>query len=210
MNLYILIKTAKNINDRNEKLAEYDRAANEVINEMYTMKPYVMVSHTNGSNVIYMDVRWKGTQIAKYLERIRKIENVDKYFIYYNPLGELNGAVEAHDFFKAYVMGCTLLESYGSKVLKKYFEINGLTVANDQVNSIHFQTVILMLYTHKIIDNVLFCRMTKINKIRNNLIVHKDIENGLNEKVLKEITEYIDRIQPCVETLRLIYSEYSK
>ena len=210
MNLYILIKTAKNINDRNEKLAEYDRAANEVINEMYTMKPYVMVSHTNGSNVIYMDVRWKGTQIAKYLERIRKIENVDKYFIYYNPLGELNGAVEAHDFFKAYVMGCTLLESYGSKVLKKYFEINGITVANDQVNSIHFQTVILMLYTHKIIDNVLFCRMTKINKIRNNLIVHKDIENGLNEKVLKEITEYIDRIQPCVETLRLIYSEYSK
>jgi archaellum component FlaC len=67
-----------------------------------------------------------------------------------------------------------------------------------------------MLYTHRIIDNVLFCSMTKINKIRNNLIVHKDIENGLNEKILKEITEDIDRIQPCVETLRLKYSKCSK
>jgi hypothetical protein len=51
--------------------------------------------------------------------------------------------------------------------------------------------------------------MTKINKIRSNLIVHNDIEKVLNEKVLKETTEYIDRIQPCVETLRLKYSEYS-
>jgi hypothetical protein len=103
-----------------------------------------------------MDVRWKGTQIVKYLERIRKIENVDNYVIHYNALGELNRAVKDHDFFKAYVMGCTLLESYGSKVLKEYFNINGLIVGNDQVNSMHFQTIILMLYTHKIIDKALF------------------------------------------------------
>jgi hypothetical protein len=102
------------------------------------------------------------------------------------------------------------LESYGSRILKKHFDINGPIVGNDHVNSLRFQTIILMLYTHKIIDNALFCSMTKINKIRSDLIVHKDIENGLNEKVHKEITEYIDRIQSCVETLRLKYSEYSK
>jgi hypothetical protein len=137
MNLYILTETTKKINNRNEGLDDSDRVAKEVMKELYKMKPYVTVSHTKGTNVIYMDVRWKGTQNAKYLERIRKIENVDNYVIYYNPHGELNSAVEAHDFFKAYVMGCTLLESYSSKILKKHFDINGPVVGNDQVNSLH-------------------------------------------------------------------------
>ena len=48
--------------------------------------------------------------------------------------------------------------------------------------------------------------MININKIRNNLLIHRDITEKWNFKRLEELTKYLDKIMLCLKALETIDS----
>jgi hypothetical protein len=200
MKMYIFIK--KPSDNTKDVTAAYNRSGKKIIEELLKMKPYLTVSHGLGTNVVYVDNRWKGPQIIGNLEYIRNMKNVVNYIFSPEPLEELDDTVYDHDFFKAYSLGCTLLESYATRILKKYFDKNDVHVKNDTMN----RTSLSMLYTHKIIDHELYDYMIKINKLRSFALIHEDMTDGIDVEKLAELSEYIDIVQMCVKKLHLIHS----
>jgi len=87
----------------------YGKVAENIMNEI---EGYDTFSHTDGTDFIFVDAKWKGKQISTNMEKIKKNESVANYQIIHDPLAELEGAVNYHDIFKAYSLGCTLFESY--------------------------------------------------------------------------------------------------
>ena len=203
MKLYVFIKdppghTAK-------KGEYYDKAAKQIMSEIFKMKPYVEVSRTAASNVIFVDNRWKGSQIPGNIQCIRNLQNFAGYVIDYDPLKELEKATNDHDFVKSYSLGCTLFEAYGIKILKKFFDKNDVHITEDKFSRLNLQSVIIMLYTHKLIAKLDYDDITRITKIRNTLIIHADLTE-LDVKALAETSEYFDKILSSSKKLKHVYS----
>jgi hypothetical protein len=118
---------------------------------------------------------------------IKENPNFSNYLLHfeYDPLEELAEAIKSHDFFKAYSLGSTLFESYGKKILAKYFHNIDLDVMHGKIERMNLQTVILMLYTHKVIDKEFYLELTEIIKIRNKLIIHADITKAFEVNMWK-------------------------
>jgi len=67
-------------------------------------------THIENTDVIELDVPWKGSEIINNLNKIKNIPYANLY-LYYSPFEEIKIAVKNHDFFQAYSMGDTLFES---------------------------------------------------------------------------------------------------
>jgi hypothetical protein len=120
-------------------------------------------------------------------------------------LEELKEAVKYHDIFKAYSLGVTLFESYAVKILHEDFDMNNVHVGKDIMDRINVQTLIVILYTNKIITKSEYDDMIKINSIRNNLIIHKDFTKELDVGTLLSTTNYINKILIYAHRLKSIY-----
>ena len=99
-----------------------DNLAKHIIKGIKTIdKLCTTVYHTSGTNVIYYIPSQRGTELSNNLKTIEKIDNVDYYLLYGDYLEEINIAKETHDYFKAYSLGCSVIEYYGKKILREYF-----------------------------------------------------------------------------------------
>lgn len=204
MQIYIFIKEPQaNVQDKGH---DYDIRAQGVMNEINKIGNCKTVVHTNSSNVVFVDADWVGKQISQNLQSVKGIQDVANYIVYYDPLVELQNATKEHDFYKAFSLGCALFEAYGAKILNKYFDNSSVHVAIEKMERLNLQTLIIMLFTQKIIDEKPYNEMTKINKIRNTLVIHHDPTNRLTEELLKDTSEHIEEIFPLVQKLSAIYS----
>jgi hypothetical protein len=204
MELIILIKDLKLPKDTSDTdiVTAYRKASDNIMN---AIEGYDTFSHTNGTDVININAKWKGKQITTNLDKIIENQYVRNFLIFQDPLHELEEAVKYHDILKAYPLGCTLFESFGVKILKEHFDINNVHVGIERIDRIGLQNVLVMLYTHKIITKSEYDDMININSIRNKLIIHKDITKPFDVDTLVSTTEHIDKILTYADKLKMIF-----
>lgn len=99
MKLVIFIKDLGLTNGTNDIdiIDAYNKEAQNIMNEI---EGYQTISHTSGTNVIFVDAKWKGKHISTNIEKIKKNESVLNYHIIHDLIGELEGAVNYHDILK--------------------------------------------------------------------------------------------------------------
>ena len=78
---------------------------------------------------------------------------------------EINIAKETHDYFKAYSLGCSVIEYYGKKILREYFIENKTAIKDNKIQKINLESIIILLYTHGKITERVYSDMIKIKKI---------------------------------------------
>jgi hypothetical protein len=66
---------------------------------------------------------------------------------------ELKNALNGPGYFKPITYACTIFEHYGKQVLVWYFRSNGTPIDKEKIDYMELANIIVMLYTHKIIDD---------------------------------------------------------
>jgi len=194
LKLFILIENLpQDIKNRGE---EYDRIAEKIMEDVCKLSPDILWTHVINTNTIELNVPWRGSDLIENLNKIKNIQYANIY-LDYSPFEEVKNAVQNHDFFKAYSMGVTLFESYGFNILKKYFKNK-----KDCTFDIGVNAIIIMLYTHDLIDRGFYLDMININKTRNNKLIHRDITMIWTNDQLEDIIGNLNKIIPCIEKLR--------
>jgi hypothetical protein len=204
--IYITIKDLQNNNSVN--IAEdYDKAAKDIIDEINKLKPQTPATHTNGTNVIMINVGWKSNEIIPNLRIIQQHQNVKGFVTIHDPLADLEKAINEHDFIKAYSLGSTFFESVGKNILKKHFNQNKVQVGKDVFQTLSLQATIVMLYTHKLVNQKTYDYMMNINRVRNRHSIHGDITQKPDFDTLEEILEHMDKILVCAKELDTVYKQ---
>jgi hypothetical protein len=88
------------------------------------------------------------------------------YNIIKDPIGEISRARSEKDYFKAITYSCTVFEYYGKQVLVWYFAENNTPVSKDRLEGISLEPTIIMLYTHRIIDDHINGKILEVKKLR--------------------------------------------
>ena len=165
-------------------------------------------SFTKGTNSINASAEWEESEISRKIEEIQNIENVTtlnynkrvkrsilepsvkvsdviSYTIIKDPIGEINRAQSEQDYFKAISYSCTVFEYYGKQILVWYFKKNNTPVSKDRLERFSLESTIIMLYTHKIIDDNIKTKILEVTGLRNRFI-HEDYAIRLSSEQIKE------------------------
>jgi hypothetical protein len=73
---------------------------------------------------------------------------------------------------KAITYACTIFDHYGKQVLVWYLRSNGTPVDKTKIENMDLSNIIVMLYTHKIIDDSIKVKIMEVTGIRNSFIHH--------------------------------------
>jgi hypothetical protein len=194
-----------------EKSVEYlDKIAENIINEIQIIdKSSSTIYHVGGTNVVFYIPSWRGKELSNNLKKIERIKNIAYYYLFSDYIEEINIAKETHDYFKAYSLGCSIFEYYGKKILREYFIKHKTSIKDNKIQKLNLESIIILLYTHKIIKEGVFSDMVKITKIRNDFI-HSGVIEVLSLEKLKETAENIDKIKKCILVLKSNDDSYSK
>ena len=79
-----------------------------------------------------------------------------------DPIKELENALNEPDYFKAITYACTIFEHHGKQVLVWYFRSNGTPVDKEKIDYMELANIIVMLYTHNIIDDSIKVKIFKL------------------------------------------------
>ena len=69
-----------------------------------------------------------------------------------DPIGELKEARDKKDYYKLFSYACSVFEYYARQILLWHFNENNTPVSKDKLEHLTLETIIVMLYTHKIIN----------------------------------------------------------
>jgi hypothetical protein len=206
MKLIIFIDTKEASQQSEDTGKGYDIIAKKIAEEIRKIGPSDKIqswSHTLSTNVIELDTKWTGSKLITNLKRIENFRGCAGIWAVYDPVREVEEAVQYHDFFKAYSLGVALLELHANNILEKSIGKSKFeNIGKEKIVKMGVRTKIILLYALGIIEPKSFQNIIQIIKVRNESIVHsQDMNKIWEEKNLSSITQNLEVILSCIKTL---------
>jgi hypothetical protein len=144
--------------------------------------------------------------IAMEIKETISVSDSLSWNIIKDPINELKKAEKDADYYKLLSYACTIFEYYGKQILLWNFKRNNTPIGKDRIKHLTLEVVIIMLYTHKLIDQTIHTKMIQVKDIRNDFI-HEDysISYSMEDAVKMKSTSAfaID----CVIFLKQVYHD---
>ena len=206
MRLIIFIDTVEASLQSEDTGKGYDIIAKKITEEIKKMRHSDKIrswSHTHSTNVVELDTKWTGSILIGNLKRIENFRGCAGIWAVYDPLREVEDAVQYHDFFKAYSLGVALLEFHANNILEKSIGKSRFkNIGKEKIVKMGVRTKIILLYALGTIDPKTFQNIIQIIRIRNESIVHSQEMNKIwEEKSLGSITQNLEVILSCIKEL---------
>lgn len=154
-------------------------------------------THSSGTNAFTLGFKSLSALEAARTE-IKKNPNISMYYVQPDHLKEVSNAIEYGDYFKAFTLCNSLYESLGKNILVKYFK-GQISLNSDRLEKLTIQSVIMMLYTHRLVEEGTYSDMISVNSIRNTL-VHQ-YKTTLSDEILESIKENKPKIMRSLNIL---------
>ena len=184
---------------------------------------------TVGTNHVYALANWNDAELSEKLKKIKEIPNVEyievsrapklivrsivdnvpiserlSASILKDPIKEIKNAQDERDYFKALSYSCTIFEYYGIRILRQHFHRNGTPVKPKKLEHLNLMSIIIMLYTNKIIKEGAYSDMFKVRDLRNRF-VHNDYSIAIPTDILNEAEGCTVQALECVSLLKHKY-----
>ncbi len=143
--------------------------------------------------------------IASHTDDIAISESVEELIIK-DPTSEMQNAINERDYFKAITYACAIFEYYGKQLLFWYFASNGTSVSREKIDGIELTSIIVMLYTHKIIDDSTKTKICNVKRMRNSFI-HEGGSIKLTSLRRKEFDTATKHALTCVKFIKTKHDE---
>jgi hypothetical protein len=205
-----------------------DQIYDQIIGALSKIAGIISVSHLQKTNTIEVSAKWNELEFDKKIESIRKIANVKDIKIYKKNrlftrsiidsvtvsekvswnlekdfVNEITRARDARDYYKALSLSCTAFGHYGKEILLSQLK-DTRTATSKKFERINLNCVIIMLYTHKIIDESMYNKIEKVRKLRN-VFQHEDRTIRYSLDQAQEAERIIDNALDCVKFLKIKY-----
>lgn len=175
-----------------------EREAKRVINQLQE-KGFSEYSHISGTYTIIVPILG-GVQSDAI--KVMKIPGIS-FYIAPDHLREVSDAIEEHEYFKAFVLCVSLYESFGKNILIRHFKTNKLTLNPKKIYKLTMNSVIMLLYTHRIINEGVYSDMIDVSKVRNDL-THEYMSSIISDTFLNDIEQNIPKVKRSLEELHQI------
>jgi hypothetical protein len=200
-----------------------------IVESVRRIKGIDKVSWPSGTNTIEVSVHWLESEVEDRLQEIKCIADVENVFtncknksvhrthhdkvdvfdvlsfeIIKDPIGEVNGAKKDKDYFKALTYTCAVFEHYGKQILLRHFQENKKQVGGDRLERLTLESVIVMLYTHSIINEPVYSKMFGVTHLRN-MYMHRGRGIKFSPDQLQKADEVTNVGLDCLKTLKSIY-----
>jgi hypothetical protein len=190
------------------------------------------VNPTSGTNTINALALWNESEVGEKLEEIRGFtgvqdviiqksnkaiaralqENVNvsehhpSFEIIKDPIGEVNRAKNNKDYFKAISFSCTVFEYYGKQILVWHFKNIGTPVGKKKLKELSLHSIVVLLYTHKIIDETTYNKILEVKAIRNDF-VHDEHSIRFPSEQLQKAERTTIKAMDCIISLKAIFDD---
>ena len=164
-------------------------------------------SHTNDSNSwsTWFDGR---PQFRVARAKIEKIPGVSLYYSKPDHLKEVSDAIEDFEYFKAFTLCVSLYESLGKNILIEHFE-RRFNLNSKGLDRLGIQTVIMMLFTQRLIKEETYFDMISVNRTRNKFI-HRYMSSRESDKDADKVRENTPKIMSSLRKLKAINDKLTK
>jgi hypothetical protein len=189
-------------------IKEWEKQMEKTKNELRNMDIFKTISSVSGTNAVTAYLK-SPNELPKAISKINKIPNISLYYTQPNHLEEVNDAIKKHEYFKAFTLCDSLYESFGKNILVVHFKERHLSLNSNRIEKLGIQSVILMLYTHKLIEEGTYSQMLSVNSVRNEL-VHRYMPSMISEGILNEIKQNTPNIMRSLRKLNEINESMRK
>lgn len=175
-----------------------EKEAKRVINQLQE-KGFSEYSHKSGTYMIIVPMVGGAQSDAI---KVMKIPGIS-FYIAPDHLREVSDAIEEHEYFKAFVLCVSLYESFGKNILIRHFKTNKLSLNPEKIYKLTMNSVIMLLYTHRIINEGVYSDMIDVYKVRNDL-THEYMSSIISDTFLNDIERKIPKVKRSLEELHQI------
>jgi len=135
------------------------------------------------------------------------VSDTASWVIIKDPIGEIKEAKDKKDYYKLFSYACSVFEYYGRQILVWQFNKNNTPVSKDKLQHITLETIIVMLYTHKIIDQPTYTKIIEVKNFRNDFI-HENYSVTYTPAILKDAESKSKFAFESIETLKKVYDSF--
>ena len=200
-----------------------DQIYDRIIGEIKRIdRDIIKVTYTHGTNAIDVLAHWNESEVDERIGEMQRIANVKNVIVVHkkyvrhikehikisdnvswnlekDPIGEINRALEAKDYYKAISLACTVFQYLGKDILSRQ-ATNAKTVSKK--TDLH--TIIHDLHSEGIIDKIFFEKMEEAKTLRN-ILQHEDRGMKFSSNQAAETEETIIKALDCVKFLKKRY-----
>ena len=204
-----------------------------IMDSIREMGGIITIAHANNSNAVYISARWNESETVEKIRQIQKIEHVigirdikrtrhvtrglkenvplsesAVWNVVKNPINEISKAKEDRDYFKAMTYSCAVFEYYGKQILVWHFNDIKRPIGKSKLERMSLNPVIMMLYTHEIINESVYNDMIQVKELRNKFI-HEDRSVKISSEQFidsnKNPDKMVDKALGCAIFLKAKY-----
>ncbi|MFZ0514840.1 MAG: DUF4145 domain-containing protein [Candidatus Nitrosopolaris sp.] len=190
-----------------------DQIYDRIIGEIQKIDDTITVSHTVGTNVIFVLSRWREPEVEQRIAHIRKIADVRNVIVGNKKhvkhiiesasvkvsedvtwvlerdwIGLIEKTLNDKDYYSAISLSCTTFQNFGRKILSNQADLK--TVIND-------------LHDQGMIDKTVFNKMQKARELRN-IYQHEDRAIKFSSEQAEEAEQTCIEALDCVKVLKKI------
>jgi hypothetical protein len=182
----------------------YNKVGKKILEQLRVQR-FNNYEHTVGTNVVQIHLN-DASELPDAVKKINKLKEKPFFYIFSDPISEIDRAITYHDYFKAFSLCTTLYESYGKSILKVHFKNKGITITPDEFG---LQYVIIMLFAQGLIRINTYSDIISVNNIRN-VLIHRNLIGQIPKPVYNRITQNIPRVLRSLIKLKEVKENISK
>jgi hypothetical protein len=186
-----------------------------------------ILTHTYGTNTMYVSAKWKDFELDKKIEEIQKIANVKGINIYKktklitrsliddvkvsdkiswklnkDTISEITRAKNARDYYKALSLSCTVFGYYGKQLLLLQSKKTKIAISKKTLKRL--ESIICLLYTQKIINKTVYSKINRVRKLRN-IFQHEDRSFRYSSAQAQQAERVSIKALDCIKFIKTKY-----
>jgi len=195
-----------NTSDKANQIKNIDNVAQIVMDKFNSRDLGIYnTTHLKGTNTIYLDLSDK-KNLSEIIKQIQDTKEIDYFIFWSNMIQEVNDSLSEHDYFKAFVLACTVFEFLAKEVLINYFNKKEFSIGEKKIRKLGLQSVIFILYAHMLIDYTTYSEIISLNKLRVKF-VHYHLSQLVRKEDFREIDQSAPKIKSIMDKLTKLATE---